>query len=150
MSQHQGIAGQELTLYDGSRVWVRAASAFAGEDLGSLVLLWLQELAPSLPVDPAATLDLSNRPERHPALIAWILATSDPERGIDPNWCRTHLHVSEVGAILAAWAGGTSVTPLLAALNRVSETLHEAVKAFAFLRASAQATAGPVPGEVTQ
>src|SRR5664280_497471 len=126
MSQDQGSTGQLLTLYDGSHVWVRAAPLFAADDLGPRILAWFEDLA-AAPVAPAAAFDPTALPVSRPALVAWILTQSDPERGIDLAWCLAHL---------------------LVAVRHAAEGLGDLVKVFAYLRASAQATAGLAPGEV--
>lgn len=148
MSQDQGSVGQRLTLYDGSEVVVRAAPLFAADDLGPRILAWFEELAAAGPVDPAAAFDPTALPVSRPALVAFILTTSDPERGIDLTWCRAHLFTPDFEPIITAWIQENNFTPVLVAVRRAAEGLGDLVKVFAWLRASAQAAGGLGPGEV--
>lgn len=147
MSQHQE-AGSKLVLYDGSQVRVTAAPLFAGDDVGPRILAWFEELAAAGPVDPAATFDSTKLPVSRPTLVAWILAASDPDRGLDLAWCRAHLHTPDFEPIITAWIHENNFTPVLVALRRAAEGLGDLVKVLAWARASAQATAGPGPGEM--
>ena len=149
MSHDQGIIGQQLTLYDGSKVLVRAAPLAAAGDLAGEIVGWFEQLAARLAGEagPASAPLPQQPPVTWAALVLFALSTSDPDRGIDLAWCKRHVFLPDVSAILKAWIEENRLEPVIEGLkNRAAEAAVDLVKAL--VTASARAAAAPAaPGE---
>ena len=152
MSQ-QLVVGQELKLYDGTTVRVRAMSAFDAGDLAGDAERWIRQLAAHLEREPGA----DGAPGAERPVVSWtslfrfILATSNPELVIDEAWCRKHLHFPDLGRILKTWAAENELEPVLEGLkNRAADVALDVLKALvSAVAATAARQAPPAPGGVS-
>jgi hypothetical protein len=156
LTEHLKV-GQELQLYDGTRVHVRAMAIYETAELLEDAQKWILQLTARLR-EPA----VDAGPSAEAPAITWaslfrvILATSNPELAIDAAWCREHLFFPDLVPILKAWAEENRLEPLLDDLkDRAAAAALDLVKALvSAVTATAAATQAvqappPAPGEAS-
>ncbi|TAM44323.1 MAG: hypothetical protein EPN53_16735 [Acidobacteria bacterium] len=129
MTSKQAIIGQQLTLYDGSKVQVTAAPGFAlGDDLFLRLTTWLRGLVQAADGElNLTTLGpwLAGPLPRLQDVLLFVLRTSNPDREIDVEWCRAHVFAPDVYAILRAWIQENRLEGLVADLKRRALAIFE-------------------------
>ncbi len=147
MSEKQ-VFGQRLVLYDGSKVQVTAAPLEAAGDLAGEIVAWFEQFAARLAgkAGPEDALRPEPLPITWSALVLFVLTTSDPDRGIDLAWCKRHVYLPDVSAILKAWTVENQLEPMLEGLkNRAAEAAVDLVKALVSATAPIAVTPAPPP-----